>query len=449
VAWDHSFNENTTSTLNFASSNYQSELMNADEIDGFLYRNSINNLKIKYDLNLLRNNHQYVLGLEGNGSLIEPGKLTSNSIDGNINDKDINNQFGMEWAIYGQGDFKLTSKLALSAGLRASFFFRLGEDAIYNFDYENLNGRYPSITDTTNYNSGDIITNFNGLEPRISLRYMLNEYASIKASYYRTYQYLHLISYTTSPTPQDYWIASGPYIKPEIGNQFTLGYFRNSKNNIYEFSLEGYYKPMKNTIDYIEGAEIVLNESLEAGLAQGDGLAYGIEMQVKKKAGKVSGWISYTYSRSLRRFREAKGALELINNGEYYPSIHDQPNNLSLVANLKTGKRSALSVNLSYSTGRPITIPISKFSYGPFLSSLSFSERNEYRIPDFHRLDISWNIKDKNLKNKRYMGEWILSVYNVYGRKNAYAIYFDKYGNANKLSILGSVFPSVSYNFKF
>ena len=278
---------------------------------------------------------------------------------------------------------------------------------------------------------------------------MINENSSVKASYYRSFQYLHLISYTTSPTPQDYWIASGPYIKPEIGNQFSLGYFKNVSNNKYEFYVEAYYKITDNTIDYIEGADILLNESLEAGLTQGEGLAYGIEFQAKKNVGKLFGWISYTYSRSLRKFETAEGSLEKINDGEYYPSIHDQPNNFSLVLNYKTGHRSTLSTNFSYSTGRPITIPISKFSYDPFLSVLNYSNRNEYRIPDYHRLDISWSIKDRKLKNKRFMGEWILSIYNVYGRKNAYAIYFNKYGMSKKLSILGSVFPSVTYNFKF
>jgi hypothetical protein len=395
IAWDHTFNENITSTLSVASSNYQSELLNSEEFNGFNYRNSINNVKIKYDLNHSKGEHELIYGIEGNGSIMEPGKLRKNASDGNVLDKDINDQRALELAVYGQGNIKFSPKLALSAGVRASLFFRLGKDDIYTFDYNNLNGRYPTITDTTMYSKGDIISTYSGIEPRISIRYMLDDHTSFKASYYRTMQYLHLISYTTAPTPQDYWMASGPYIKPEIGNQFTLGYFKNSSNGKFEYSIEGYYKPMKNTIDYIEGADILLNESLEAALAQGDGLSYGLEVQLKKISGKIYGWISYTYSRSLRRFNKTKGALDQINNGEYYPTIHDQPNNISLVANCKTGKRSTLSVNFTYSTGRPITIPDSKFTYGPFLSVLNYSERNEYRIPDFHRLDLSWNIKDR------------------------------------------------------
>jgi len=449
LAWDHTFNTNTTSKLSFASSNYFSELTNSDELTAFKYRNSINNLKLKYDINVTKGENYYNFGVEANGSLLDPGELNPQTDNGITQAKNINNQHAVEIAIFGNGDFKISDSWSISAGLRFSTFLRLGEDDIFTFDYNNLNGRYPSIIDTTFYSSGEIISNYNGFEPRLSVRYLVNENTSLKASYYRTMQYLHLISYTTSPTPQDYWIASGPYIKPEIGNQFSLGFFKNSRSNMFEYSLEGYYKETKNAIDYIEGADITLNESLEAGLAQGLGLAYGIEAQLTKKTGKIFGWLSYTYSRSLRKFEEMTGEIEQINDGEYYPSIHDQPHNLSVVFNYKTGKRSTFSSNFSYSTGRPITIPISKFSYGPYLSVLNYSERNEYRIPDYHRLDISWSIQDRRVKNKRFHGEWIFSVYNVYGRKNAYSIYFNKYGLAKKISILGTVFPSISYNFKF
>lgn len=449
IVWDHTFNEKTSSRTIFASSNYTSNLDNDDELEGFQYRNSINNMMIKYELTTVSGENSYIYGIEGNGSLMDPGKLIPDLEESNIIEKDIQDQKSIDIAAFAHGDFKLSSKLAISAGLRASLFFRLGEDAIYSFDYDDLDGRYPSITDTTYYSGGQVISTYAGIEPRLSLRYLINENTSVKASYYRSMQYLHLISYTTSPTPQDYWIASGPYIKPEIGNQFSLGYFQNTSNGIYEYSVEGYYKLMKNSIDYIEGADITLNESLEAGLAQGDGLAYGIEAMISKKKGKFFGWASYTFSRSLRRFPEAQGALDLINDGDYYPTIHDQPHNLSLVLNYKTGKRSTLSTNFSYSSGRPITIPVSKFTYGPFLSALTYSERNEYRIPDYHRLDVSWSIQDKNLKNKKWLGEWIISVYNLYGRKNAYAIYFNQYGRAKKLSILGTILPSISYNFKF
>ena len=449
LSWDHSFNTTTTSKLSLASSNYHSKLTNSDQLAGFNYKNGINSLKFKYELTKAAESNTYKFGIETNGSLLDPGQLVPKINNGIVQPVYINNQNALEISVFGNGDFRLSDFWSASAGLRFSSFLRVGEDNIYKFDYNNLDGRYPSIIDSVKYNPGEIISSFHGFEPRISLRYLVNDYTSLKASYYRTMQYLHLISYTTSPTPQDYWIASGPYIKPEIGNQFTLGYFRNSVNNVFEYSIEGYYKQTQNAIDYIEGADIILNESLEAGLAQGLGVSYGVEFQIKKKSGNASGWLSYTFSRSLRKFSDMQGDIPNINNGDYYPSIHDQPHNISVVLNYKTGKRSTLSANFNYATGRPITIPVSKFTYGPYLSALTYSKRNEYRLPDYHRLDVSWSIKDKKFKNKRFNGEWTFSIYNLYGRKNAYTIYFNQYGNAKKLSILGSVFPSVSYNFKF
>jgi hypothetical protein len=259
---------------------------------------------------------------------------------------------------------------------------------------------------------------------------------------------MHLISNTTSTTPQDYWIASGPSLKPQIGNQFSLGFFKNFKRDQYEFSVEGFYKNISNAVDYIEGADITLNPILEAGLSQGRGLAYGVEWFLKKKTGRLNGWISYTYARSLRKFSASESKIS-INDGKYYAAAFDQPNILSLVMSYHMGVRTTLAANFNYSTGRPITIPVSKFSYDVYLSVLNYSERNEYRIPDYHRLDLSLTIKDKPRKTKKFKSEWIISLFNVYGRKNTYSISFDRYGTASKLSVLGSIFPSLTYGFRF
>jgi hypothetical protein len=286
------------------------------------------------------------------------------------------------------------------------------------------------------------------LEPRISLRFLLTSDASVKASFYRGYQYLHLISNTSSTTPQDYWVASGPALTPQRGDQFSFGYFQNFSDNLYEFSVEGFYKNIEHAVDYIEGADITLNPLLEAGLSQGKGKAYGAELFIKKTRGKFNGWLSYTYSRSLRQFDGTESSI-LINDGKYYASAFDQPHIVSLVMNYRVGMRGFLAANFQYSTGRPITIPVSKFSYDVYLSVLNYSERNEYRMPDYHRLDVSFTLKDKPHKVSRYRGEWVFSIYNLYGRKNAYSISFDRFGKAKKLSVLGTVFPSITYNFSF
>lgn len=448
MKWDHTFHDHLFSTLNISNSNYFSEVRSNDEIDGFTYRNAISNVNLKYDLTyMLGENSKVIAGFESTGILLEPGKRDPDENAVNVKPENMNDQRTVESAIYLQGDFELSPKWSVAAGLRYSYFLRLGKEDIYTYDYNNIQGRYPAIEDTIRYSNGEVIKRYAGLEPRFSVRFLMKNSASLKASYYRGYQYMHLISNTTSVTPQDYWIASGPYLKPEIGSQFSLGYFKNLKNNQYEISAEGFYKEVKNAVDYIEGADITLNPVLDAGLSQGKGLAYGVEVFLKRNTGRLNGWLSYTYSRSLRRF-DSESSIS-INNGEYYASTFDQPNHVSLVLNYQIDARTTFSANFNYSTGRPITIPISKFSYDAYLSVLNYSKRNEYRIPDYHRLDLSLTIKDNPNKIKRFKSEWVISVFNVYARKNTYSIFFDRYGTAKKLSVLGTIFPSITYNFKF
>lgn len=449
LRWDHTFNEKTHSSLSGFNSNYNSSVLSNDEIEAFTYENKIKNTGIKYDItHNAKDDLKFIAGLEATKSDIEPGKLVPAPGNENRSLEDMQDQHMAEAAVYLQADVSITSKFSIAAGLRYSYFARLGKEQIYTYDYTQMNGRYPSIIDSIQYGSNEVIKNYSGLEPRLSLRYLVNETSSIKASYYRGYQYMHLISNTTSTTPQDYWVASGPYLKPQIGSQFSLGYFKNLKQDQYEFSVEGFYKNIDNAVDYIEGADITLNPALEAGLSQGKGLAYGLEWLVKKKGGRFHGWLAYTYARSLRKFEEGESTI-VINQGKYYASSFDQPHIVSVVMNYHLGVRTTLSANFNYSTGRPITIPVSKYSYDVYLSVLNYSQRNEYRIPDYHRMDLSLTIKDKPRKNKVFKSEWIISVFNLYGRKNTYSISFDRYGNASKLSVLGSVFPSVTYGFRF
>jgi hypothetical protein len=449
LKWDHTFTDKVYSTLTVNNSNYLSEVRSVTEAEGFTYQNSIRNLGLKYDVTkTFDETLKVVAGLESTGTLLEPGKKIPEEDAHNVLPEDMADQRSVESALYLQGDFQLSKKWSLSAGLRYSYFMRLGAEQIYVFNYDEPDGRYPSIQDSVTFASGEVIKKYSGLEPRISIGYLLDENTSLKVSYYRGFQYLHLISNTSSTTPQDYWINSGPYLKPQIGDQYSAGIFKNIKDNRYEFSVEGFYKEIDDAVDYIEGADITLNPALEGGLSQGKGLAYGVEVLLKKNAGRLNGWLAYTYSRSLRKFNGEGGHIT-INNGKYYASSFDQPNHLSLIVNYKLGVRTFLSGNFNYSTGRPITIPINKYSYDAYLSVLNYSERNDFRIPDYHRLDVSLTIKDKPRENKRLRSEWVISFFNVYGRKNAYSITFDRYGTAEKLSILGSIFPSVNYNFRF
>ena len=448
LKWDHTFNDRISSALNISNSNYFSALNSESLVDGFTYKNAITNVGLKYDITFsLGEDSKIIGGFESTCTIIEPGKRVPNEDAVNVTAENMSDQRTVESAVYIQGDFKILDKLSVSAGLRYSSFLRLGQDIMYTYDYSNMLGRYPDIVDTIAYSTGQIISRYSGLEPRLSMRYLLASDLSIKASYYRGYQYLHLISNTTTVTPQDYWIASGPYLKPQIGDQFSVGLFKNLKNNRYEFSMEGFYKEVDHAVDYIEGADLTLNPALDAGLSQGKGLAYGVEVLLKRNTGKLNGWLAYTYSRSLRKFNGESSIM--INNGDYYAATFDQPNHVSLVLNYQISARASFSANFNYSTGRPITIPISKFSYDAYLSVLNYSKRNEYRIPDYHRLDVSLTIKDDPKKTRRVKSEWVISIFNVYGRKNTYSVSFDRYGMASKLSVLGTIFPSIGYNFKF
>lgn len=449
LAWSHTFNDRLSSFTSIYKSHYQSGVDNLDELTAFRYLNSINNTGLRYHLDYtIDDNLRFSTGLESVATRIDPGTLTPSSSDENIPYQHMNDQHSLESAAFLQADFKLLRLLRISAGLRYSNFLRLGPDDIYSFDYSVVRNRYPVISDTLHFSSNRVIREFGNLEPRLSLRYSIDSATSVKAGYSRTAQYQHLISNTTTTTPQDYWVSSGPDLVPELGNQYSLGVFRNFSGNQYQCSIEGFYKTIQNDVDYIDGADLTLNPSLEAGLLQGKGLAYGAEFLLKKNVSPhLYGWLSYTYSRSLRKFKPENESGSLVT-GDYYASSFDKPHDLSLVLNYKPGKYAVFSANFSYATGRPLTIPVSKFNYYTQLAVLNFSARNKYRIPDYHRLDLSVTISGRQNKRRGIQSEWTFSIFNVYGRKNAYSIYFDRFGLAHKISILGTVFPSFSYSFK-
>ncbi|NCP84550.1 MAG: TonB-dependent receptor [Bacteroidetes bacterium] len=443
--WDHLFNKSNLLTFQFANSNYTSGTWDDITARQFEYKNSISNWQ--GSVNFLHNfsqTNKLLLGVDVNYTKNNPGSLkpaTSNIVTEPF---ESNKQYGVESAFFVQHDIDLTTRFSISSGIRFSLFNRLGSEQVYQFQEP---ARFPVISDSTYFAKNEIIQTYYGFEPRLSMRYLLTAFSSVKFSYYRINQYFHLISNSVSVNPLDYWMASGPQLEPQKGNQFSIGYFKNSEDNQYEFSSELFYKTVQNSIDYIEGAEIEFNKYIESNLIQGLGTAYGAEFMFKKNTGTLNGWIAYTYSRSLRKF-DSPNKIQTVNNGKFYPSNNDKPHDLSIVLSYQLSGRMILSTNFSYSTGRPITIPVSKFSYDKKLSILTYSNRNEFRIPDYHRLDLSVTFKDDLKKNKLIHGEWVISIFNVYSRKNVYSIFFNDTGTAYKMSVLGSFFPSISYNFK-
>jgi hypothetical protein len=448
LKWDHTFTPSLFSTMSLRHSHYQSSVFNDNLVEGSTYNNGVLEMGLKYDfLYKYSESMNWNWGVDIAGFVIDPGKITP-AINSIVEPAVITEKRILQPSIYIENDWSIIEKLGVKVGLRYSQYYRIGTDQNYIFDFQNFDGRYPSISDTVSYQTGELVSFYHALEPRFVLRYSLNDFSSLKMGYNRSAQYIHLMSNSTATTPNDYWMPSGKYLKPLLADQFSFGYFMNTAEKGYEISGEVFYKNISNTVDYIDGADMTVNTALESGLLQGKGISYGLEVFLKKNEGAFTGWVAYTYSRSLRKF----GFDEVgrtINNGNYYPSIFDQPHNLSLVFTYKLNDRVSFSSNFKYSTGRVITIPISKFSYDPYLAVLNYSERNEYRIPDYHRLDLSMTVKERKLKDRHYSGEWVFSAFNVYARKNPYSIFFNQYGRASQLTILGSLFPSITYNFKF
>jgi hypothetical protein len=304
----------------------------------------------------------------------------------------------------------------------------------------------------TNYGKGKSIATFNNLEPRFALSYQLNEKSSFKASYNRMAQYVHLISNTTSATPLDIWAPSGKFIKPQIADQYAVGYFRNLRENMLSIEAEAYYKTVDNRVDYINGAELIAQNTIETEILTGEARAYGLEFLLRKNEGNFTGWLAYTWSKSQQRTPGGAAGGLGINNGKWYSSNWDRTHNISFTGSYKLNEKWQFGANMIFQTGRPVTYPNGQFIYNG-LSVATYSERNADRLPAYHRLDLSATLTPRKNKNRKWQGEWVFGIYNVYNRKNAASIAFaqnQKTGEteATRTSIFGVV-PSVTYNFKF
>jgi len=447
LEWDHIFSNKLSSSLQFIASNYSSEVSNDEELNGFYYNSSITNYNLKLDFNyLLNTKHNIDFGINSLMYQYSPGQLDPYDTNPKAEAISLDKETGIENAVYVSDQWTLNPSLSIQYGLRYSRYTLYGATT---YEYlENQPRSADTIIDTLAYNDGSAVQTYDGFEPRVSVRQLINSTNSVKLSYYRTIQYVHLLSNSTSISPVDIWKSTGPYIKPAIGDQFTVGYFKNLADNTFELSLEGFYKEVHNIVDYKDGANILLNKNLEADILQGFGRSYGIEFLLRKNKGRLNGWLAYTYSRSERLFNSESFESNSINKGEYYPANYDTPHNLSVVLSYKLSRRFSVGATFNYATGRPITVPVSKYRYDDIPAVLNFSERNQFRMPDYHRLDLSITLKSGYRKEKLIDGEWVFSVYNVYGRRNPYSVFFTQRGTAYRLSVLGSVFPSLTYNFK-
>jgi len=359
----------------------------------------------------------------------------------------IQHERALESALYLAERFDLSPRFSVMAGLRYSFFQALGPRLVSEY-LPGLSRSESTLTGTTSYGSGQVLARYGGPEWRASARLELTANSSLKASYNRTRQYIHQLTNTTVVSPTDSWKLSDNYIRPQVGDQVALGYYHNFKRNTVEFSVETYYKRIHDFLDYKSGAVLLLNPHLETDLVNAEGRAYGVEVLLRKNTGKINGWLSYTYARSLV---QVNTATDVVNNGDWYASNYDKPHDVTLVGNYRFSRRFNTSLNLNYSTGRPITLPLAKYYIDQALR-VYYSDRNAYRVPDYFRMDLAVNFEGNHKVKKLAHSSWTVAVYNLLGRHNPYSVYFQSVGGqikGYKLSIFGTPIPTVTYNFRF
>jgi len=453
LRWNHLFSDKLFSNFTVLASDYDYSLGVPTGDQAFDWISGITNIYAKADFSYYLDPQSTI---RFGGSMLyygfDPGKATPGPETTVFNEFKVPNKYAVEPGVYASLERKIGTRFTILAGLRYSHFLRLGEETIYIYD-ENKPKSPETIIDSVHYANGEIISSFNGLEPRLSANYLLDDESSVKLSYNRTRQYIHLVSNTTSATPIDVWTPSGPYVKPAYADQVAGGYFRNFRNNRYELSAELYYKKMYDLLDYKNGAELILNPTVETELLSGNGTAYGLELMLKRNGKKWSGWISYTLSRSEM---VVKGAFpqETINNGNPYPNNWDKTHDLSVTGYYNITKYWQVSGIFVYQTGRPVTYPDGKFEQNGIIIPV-YNSRNSSRIPHYHRLDFSVTYDFKKNEGKNYKQSIVFGAYNVYARRNAFSIFF-RQSEENplqtemvRLSILGSIVPFITYNFQF
>ena len=459
LRWNHIFNEKLFSNLSAIVSKYDYDLGILQE--EFEWVSSINNYNLKYDLKYYFSDaFKLDFGLSGIYYDFDPGQVRPTSESSEINPLSLDRKKAFESAFYANAEHKLTEKLTMQYGLRYSAFNRLGGQALQDYAndqpvvYNSALGIYERgiAIGETDYAKGKSIKRFGNFEPRASLAYQLNDNSSIKAGYSRVAQYIHLLSNTASVTPLDVWTPSGKFIEPQVSDQYALGYFRNFDEKKYSLEAEVYYKTVDNRIDYIDGSELVGQNTIETEILNGESRAYGLELLLRKNEGDLTGWISYTLSKAEQRTPGGIAGGPGINNGNWYVTPFDRTHDISVSGAYKLNDKFSFGANFVFQTGRPVTYPIGQYEYEG-LSQVSYAARNSDRLPAYHRLDLSLNYKPNRKPNKRLKGEWVLSVYNAYNRRNAAAISFGQNSEtganeATRTAIFGIV-PSLTYNFKF
>lgn len=451
LRWNHLYSDKLFANTSLIFSQYNYKIRFGSDDETFEIGSEIQDINLKQDFDWYVNaNNTLKFGANVIHHTFRPGEIeTGSGIDFVLND--IENRYSVESAVYVSNEQKIGKRWSLVYGLRGSNFAQIGPGNIFSYDNDG------KVIDTTSYGDWEPVATYWGLSPRFSMNFMLDEKSSVKGSYGRTYQYLHMISNTTSASPTDIWLPSSSNIKPQVADQYSVGYFRNFMDNQLEFSTEVYYKDMRNVIDYRDGAEVTLNPTVEGELLYGIGRAYGVEFLLRKRRGKFTGWVSYTLSRTEKLFDE-------INNNSWYPAKQDRTHDISIVGMYNFTERITASATWVFYTGNAVTFPAGKYEIDDQVV-FYYTERNGYRMPNYHRLDLGLTLYNKKTKTvtdmegntkevqKKWESSWNFSVYNAYGRENAYQITFRENAETGKTEAvqlaLFKVIPSISYNFKF
>jgi hypothetical protein len=450
LKWRHFFSNRFLSVLSLNNSYYNYDISSQEvTTEAFILSHKINSTGFKADFNWFQGRNEVNFGFDANRYGTLPGSYLPASDSSLVIPNTIKRENAWEVGLYIDDKFILTDFMSVNVGMRMSEYFFLGPKDVMIYD-PGYSKTLSTIVDTSRYRSGDLIRRYGGPELRISLNFRLDDKSSLKINYNRTRQYLHLLSNSTSISPTDTWKLCDSYLKPQVGDQYAIGFYKLMFRGNYEASAEMYYKQIQNMADFKGGTSLVMDENIEKDIINMKGKAYGLELIFKKTEGKIRYSFGYTYARtfvrSLGTFSE-----EIINSGNWFPASFDKPNDLSVTFNYLFSRRFSFSANYVYSTGRPITYPVSTYHIGD-KTLVSYSDRNKYRLPDYTRLDISFQVSG-NLKSHRIAHpNWIFSVYNLLGRQNVYSIYFKKEGEivkGYKLSVFGKAIPSVTFNFDF
>ncbi len=442
VRWNHIFHKKLFSNFTFVASkfNYDLGIPEGNE-RAFNWGSSLTDYNLKSDFTwYFSSNNTITFGVSMLHHTFFPGTIEGIGEQSFITKYSLPNNYALESAIYVGNEQKISSLFVLKYGIRLSMFNNIGPATIFNYN------AIGEVLDSITYNKGNFFNTYTGIEPRLGVVFIINETSSVKASYSKNIQYIQQASNSVAGSPLHIWFPASPNILPQIGHQVALGYFRNFKDGMFETSAEAYYKITDNAIDFKDHANLLLNKYMEGEMLRGTGWSYGIEFMIKKTSGKLSGWASYTYSKTIRK-------INGINNNKPYPAPYDRPNDISIVVNYILNNHISFGATWVYSTGQPVTFPVGRFEYDNTIIPV-YSDRNSYRMPDYHRLDLSVTYKPENKPNRKWHNEFNFSIYNAYNRHNPYMINFKSEPNnpdityAEKTYLFG-IIPSFTYNFKF